>query len=95
MVVVILAFRRVAERRIRQGLSDAASALRSIESVTDPALSFLPLDALLEELLSRTCRVVGGESATIFLVADDGQSLTVRGLAGPAEPGRRGGHRGR
>jgi PAS domain S-box-containing protein len=86
MVVVILAFRRVAERRIRQGLSDAASALRSIESVTDPALSFLPLDALLEELLSRTCRVVGGESATIFLVADDGQSLTVRASRGPAEP---------
>jgi PAS domain S-box-containing protein len=86
MVVVILAFRRVAERRIRQGLRDAASALRSIESVTDPALSFLPLDALLEELLTRTCRVVGGESATIFLVADDGQSLTVRASRGPAGP---------
>ncbi len=86
MVVVILAFRRVAERRIRQGLYDASTALRSIESVTDPALSFLPLDALLEELLARTCRVVGGESATIFLVADDGQSLTVRASRGPAEP---------
>ncbi|MGH9016434.1 MAG: GAF domain-containing protein [Acidimicrobiales bacterium] len=86
MVVVILAFRRVAERRIRQGLRDASSALRSIESVTDPALSFLPLDALLEELLARTCRVVGGESATIFLVADDGQGLTVRASRGPSEP---------
>ncbi len=86
MVVVILAFRRVAERRIRQGLHDASTALRSIESVTDPALSFLPLDALLEELLARTCRVVGGESATIFLVADDGQSLTVRASRGPSEP---------
>jgi len=86
MVVVILAFRRVAERRIRQGLRDASSALRSIESVTDPALSFLPLDALLEELLARTCEVVGGESATIFLVADDGRSLSVRASRGPAEP---------
>jgi PAS domain S-box-containing protein len=86
MVVVILAFRRVAERRIRQGLRDASSALRSIESVTDPALSFLPLDALLEELLARTCQVAGGQSATIFLVADDGQSLTVRASLGPAEP---------
>jgi two-component system, cell cycle sensor histidine kinase and response regulator CckA len=85
MVVVILAFRRVAERRIRQGLHDASAALRSIESVTDPALSFLPLDALLEELLARTCLVVGGESATIFLVADDGQSLTVRASRGSAE----------
>jgi PAS domain S-box-containing protein len=76
----------VAERRIRQGLHDASTALRSIESVTDPALSFLSLDALLEELLARTCRVVGGESATIFLVADDGRSLTVRASRGPAEP---------
>ncbi|HTT86907.1 MAG TPA: hypothetical protein VMF60_06045, partial [Acidimicrobiales bacterium] len=75
MVVVILAFRRVAERRIRLGLRDAAGALRSIESVTDPELSFLPLDALLEELLARLCVVVGGESATIFLVADDRRSL--------------------
>jgi PAS domain S-box-containing protein len=86
MVVVILAFRRVAERRIRQGLRDASSALRSIESVTDPALSFLPLDALLEELLARTCVVVGGEAATIFLVADDAQTLTVRASRGPAGP---------
>ena len=86
MVVVILAFRRVAERRIRQGLRDASSALRSIESVTDPALSFLPLDALLEELLARTCVVVGGEAATIYLVADDARTLTVRASRGPAEP---------
>jgi PAS domain S-box-containing protein len=86
MVVVILAFRRVAERRIRQGLRDASSALRSIESVTDPALSFLPLDALLAELLARTCVVVGGEAATIYLVADDGRSLTVRASRGPADP---------
>jgi putative methionine-R-sulfoxide reductase with GAF domain len=89
MVVVILAFRRVAERRIRQGLSDASSALRSIESVTDPALSFLPLDALLEELLTRTCLVVGGEAATIFLVADDGRTLTVRASRGSAGPSAR------
>jgi len=85
MVVVILAFRRVAERRIRQGLRDASGALRSIESVTDPALSFLPLDALLEELLARTCVVVGGEAATIYLVTDDGRTLTVRASRGPVE----------
>ena len=36
--------------------------------------------------MARTCRVVGGESATIFLVADDGQSLTVRASRGPAGP---------
>jgi len=82
MVIVILVFRRVAERRIRLGLHDAAVALRSIQSVTDPGLSFLPLDALLDELLARTGRVVGGDVATIFLLSEDGTSLTVRASYG-------------
>ena len=82
MVAVILVFRRVAERRIRLGLHDAGVALRSIQSVTDPGLSFLPLDALLDELLARTGQVVGGDVATIFLVTADGASLTVRASYG-------------
>ena len=82
MVLVILVFRRVAERRIRLGLHDAGVALRSIQSVTDPALSFLPLDELLDELLARTGHVVGGDVATIFLVTADGTSLTVRASYG-------------
>ena len=82
MVLVILVFRRVAERRIRLGLHDAGVALRSIQSVTDPGLSFLPLDSLLDELLARTGRVVGGDVATIFLVSADGSSLTVRASYG-------------
>jgi PAS domain S-box-containing protein len=82
MVLVILLFRRVAERRIRLGLHDAGVALRSIQSVTDPGLSFLPLDSLLDELLARTGRVVGGDVATIFLVTADRRSLTVRASYG-------------
>ncbi|HTZ10295.1 MAG TPA: GAF domain-containing protein, partial [Acidimicrobiales bacterium] len=82
MVLVILLFRRVAERRIRLGLHDAGVALRSIQSVTDPGLSFLPLDALLDELLARSGRVVGGDVATIFLVGEDGATLTVRAAYG-------------
>ncbi len=82
MVAVILVFRRVAERRIRLGLHDAGVALRSIQSVTDPGLSFLPLDALLDELLARTGHVVGGDVAAIFLVSAEGTSLTVRASYG-------------
>ncbi len=82
MVIVILVFRRVAERRIRLGLHDAGVALRSIQSVTDPGLSFLPLDELLDELLARTGHVVGGDVATIFLVTGDGAGLTVRASYG-------------
>ena len=82
MVLVILLFRRVAERRIREGLHDAGVALRSIQSVTDPGLSFLPLDTLLDELLARSGRVVGGDVATIFLVSESGRGLTVRASYG-------------
>jgi PAS domain S-box-containing protein len=82
MVLVILLFRRVAERRIRNGLHDAGVALRSIQSVTDPGLSFLPLDALLDELLARSGRVVGGDVATIFLLSEGGRHLTVRAAYG-------------
>ena len=86
MVLVILLFRRVAERRIRLGLHDAGVALRSIQSVTDPGLSFLPLDSLLDELLARTGRVVGGDVAAIFLLAEDGATLTVRASYGLDAP---------
>jgi len=82
MVLVILLFRRVAERRIREGLHDAGVALRSIQSITDPGLSFLPLDALLDELLARSGRVVGAEVATIFLLSENGRELTVRASYG-------------
>ncbi len=84
MVIVLLAFGRVARHRIRQGLSDADEALRSIELVTDPALSFHPLEVLLDELLRRTLLVVGGDVATIYLVTEDGRHLSVRSSRGPA-----------
>ena len=99
MVLVILLFRRLSERRIRLGLHDAGVALRSIQSVTDPALSFLPLDSLLDELLARTGRVIGGDVATIFLVAEDRRNLTVarllRARRAPGRAGRGAGGRGR
>jgi len=85
MVGVIIAFGRVGRRRIAAGLQDATEALRSMELVTDPALSFLPLDDLLNELLARTTRVVEGDVALIELASENGRTLTVRatrGLAG-------------
>ncbi|HYA69341.1 MAG TPA: GAF domain-containing protein, partial [Acidimicrobiales bacterium] len=85
MVIVLLAFGRVTRHRIRQGLSDADEALRSIELVTDPSLSFHPLEVLLDELLRRTLLVVGGDVATIYLVTEDGRHLAVRSSRGPSE----------
>src|SRR5579862_8365591 len=78
MVCAIVAFSRMSNRRVRLGLLDADKALHSMELVTDPALSFLPLDTLLDELLGRTREVVGGDLATIFLLTADEKSVAVR-----------------
>ena len=85
MVAAIVVFSRLSSRRVRVGLLDADMALESMELVTDPALSFLPLDELLEELLRRTSQVVGGDMATIFLLTADGKSVSVRASHG-ADP---------
>ncbi|MHB8593859.1 MAG: GAF domain-containing protein, partial [Acidimicrobiales bacterium] len=82
VVVSILAFARISNRRIRQGLQDADLTLRSMELVTDPVLSFLLLDELLDELLARTLEVVGGDIATVLLLTPDGRFLTVRASRG-------------
>lgn len=82
VVGIILVYRRVADRRIRRGLQDASVALRAIESVTDPALSFLPLDALLDEVLARTREAVVGDVATVLLLGEKGQQPRVRALQG-------------
>ena len=82
MVGVIIAFGRVGRRRIVRGLQDATEALRSMELVTDPSLSFLPLDDLLNELLARTTRVIEGDVAIIELTSENGKTLTVRATRG-------------
>ncbi len=87
MVIVILAFGRLAGVRIREGLVDAAQLLRSTELVTDPELSFLPLDMLLDELLARTTQVMGGDMAALLLVTSDGRHMTVRAAHGFQELG--------
>ncbi|MHB8439761.1 MAG: GAF domain-containing protein [Acidimicrobiales bacterium] len=82
MVVAIVAFSRLSGRRIRTGLRDADLALQSMELVTDPALSFLPLSELLDELLLRTRDVVGGDIATILLISPDENFFTVHASRG-------------
>jgi hypothetical protein len=80
MVGVILVLGHLAGVRIREGLRDADEALRSIERVTDPSLSFLVLDDLLDRLLTRVTRAVHGDVAVIDL---------VRRIAGEVPPSKR------
>jgi PAS domain S-box-containing protein len=82
MLASVVAVSRIGLRRTRVGLRDADAALRSMELLTDPVLSFLPLDELLDELLSRTKDVVRGDIAAVFLLSADGKSLGVRASVG-------------
>jgi PAS domain S-box-containing protein len=86
VVAVVIALDRVARHRIDMGLRDADEALRSVELVTDPALSFHPLDVLLDELLRRVLYVVKGDVATIYLMSEGGNELVIRSSRGLGAP---------
>jgi PAS domain S-box-containing protein len=85
-VVTVMLHRRLADRRIRQGLEAASAALRAIEAVTDPSLSFLALDALLDEVLLRTRQAMGGDVSSVLLLRDKHGRLRARAAQG-AEAG--------
>ena len=74
--------RDTAETAIRQ--------LSSLQSVTDSALQSLALDQLLDELLQRIRTVLRVDNATILLLDEGGEYLTIRGVSGLEEDIERG-----
>lgn len=70
------------ERQERLRAEAAIQRLSAIQKVTDAALSTLELDQLLHELLQRISQVLGGETATVLLLTEDGQHLSVRASFG-------------
>ena len=86
-----LLFRRLeGDRRARASLGAMDEVLRSIELVTEPELALLSLGRLLDELLERVMAALAVDVATIYLVSDDHDLLTVRaslGLGGAVVPG--------
>jgi anti-sigma regulatory factor (Ser/Thr protein kinase) len=64
--------------------------LRGLESVTDSALSYLPLEGLLAELLRRVVEILEADTAAILLLEDDGAMLAARAAHGLEEEVRRG-----
>ena len=64
--------------------------LRVIESVTDSALSYLPLEDLLQELLRRVVDILEADTAAILLLEEDGATLAARAAQGLEEEVRRG-----
>jgi signal transduction histidine kinase len=67
-----------AERRAR-------IRLEHVQAVTDVALSYLELDALLQELLDRICRILEADTCAILLLDDDAKELVTRAAVGIEE----------
>jgi serine phosphatase RsbU (regulator of sigma subunit)/anti-sigma regulatory factor (Ser/Thr protein kinase) len=68
----------------------AADRLRDLRSVTDAALSYLPLEELLNELLVRVVRILDADTAAILLLDDDDRTLVARAAKGLEEEVERG-----
>ncbi len=70
------------ERAARAEAEAAVARLRATEYVTEAALSNLPLEALLQELLQRIRSLLQGDASRLFLVTEDGQAVRVHAFDG-------------
>jgi phosphoserine phosphatase RsbU/P len=64
--------------------------LRDLESVTDAALAYLPLDGLLDQLLTRVAEILDVDTAAILLLENEGRQLVARAAKGIEEEVTRG-----
>jgi serine phosphatase RsbU (regulator of sigma subunit)/anti-sigma regulatory factor (Ser/Thr protein kinase) len=67
-----------------------ADRLRDLQSVTDAALAYLPLEDLLNELLTRVVAILDADTAAILLLQDDDRTLVARAANGLEEEVERG-----
>ena len=70
------------ERAARAEAEHSAESIRRLQAVTDSALVPMTLDDLLREMLARIRELLATDSATILLLDEDGQSLSVRATIG-------------
>ena len=63
----------------------AEERLRALQKVTDAALSDLPLEQMLGELLSRLTELLAADTAAILLLEEDGRTLVARAAKGLEE----------
>jgi anti-sigma regulatory factor (Ser/Thr protein kinase)/putative methionine-R-sulfoxide reductase with GAF domain len=67
----------------------AEERLRALQKVTDAALSDLPLEQMLGELLSRLTQLLAADTAAILLLEEDGRTLAARAAKGLEQEVRR------
>src|SRR5919198_638689 len=83
--------RRVASRAVADDTGElAAEHLRKLLLVTDAALSLLPLERLLDELLVRIRDVLDADTAAFLLLDPDANELVARAAKGIEEEVERG-----
>jgi anti-sigma regulatory factor (Ser/Thr protein kinase) len=68
----------------------AADRLRDLQSITDAALAYLPLELLLDELLTRVIGILGVDTAAILLLDEEEGMLVARAAKGLEEEVERG-----
>jgi PAS domain S-box-containing protein len=73
------------EQQARAQAEATARRLRAIQTLTDTALEHLSLEDLLHELLDRIREVMAVDAATILLLSEDRQFLTVHASRGLEE----------
>jgi serine phosphatase RsbU (regulator of sigma subunit)/anti-sigma regulatory factor (Ser/Thr protein kinase) len=69
---------------------EALARLGDVQRVTEAALSYLDLEDLLDELLSRVQEILRVDTAAILLVEQDGRTLVARAAKGLEEEVERG-----
>ena len=69
---------------------EGSRRLEGLEQVTDAALSYLPLEQLLDQLLTRVREITGADTAAILMLEDDGRVLAARAAKGLEEEVERG-----
>jgi serine phosphatase RsbU (regulator of sigma subunit)/anti-sigma regulatory factor (Ser/Thr protein kinase) len=67
-----------------------ADRLHDLQNITDAALAYLPLEPLLDELLTRVVAILGVDTAAILLLEDDDTTLVARAAKGLEEEVERG-----
>src|SRR5207244_886497 len=73
---------RLREQAARAEAEAVAQMVRSLQSVSDTALTHLALDDLLPELLDRVGEVLGADSVAVVLADPDGDGLILRATHG-------------
>ena len=68
-----------------EALAEERQRLEALQHVTEVAISSLPLDELLRELLARLRAVLAAETASILLLTEDGQNVAARASSGLEE----------